>query len=91
MAAPVVSCTLDKSSYAIGQTMTLTITATDADAKSGTVSVVVTDAEGNASTAVVSPYTITDVMSAAVTDSNGKVFSRVTGAGVFPATYTATA
>ena len=50
MANPTASATLNKSSYAIGETMTLTVDHTDADRMTLTVSGVVTDPNGNSAT-----------------------------------------
>jgi hypothetical protein len=88
MATPTVTAVLDKSSYAVGETMTLTVTAADADQKTGSISVVVTDAEGNSSAPASAPYLI-DPLTVTVTDPN-KTWTK-TGQVGNVSTYTATA
>jgi hypothetical protein len=88
MAAPTVTASLNKTAYAIGETMTLTVTYSDADRKTGTVSVVVTDAEGNQSAPVVSTYVI-DPLTIAVTDA-GRTWTKASDSGAV-AVFTATA
>lgn len=88
MAAPTVTASLNKSAYAIGETMTLTVTYADADQKAGTLTIKVTDAEGNASSPVVVPYLV-DPLTIAVTDA-GKTWTKVSDTGSV-AVFTATA
>lgn len=68
MATPTLSASLNKTSFAPGDVMMLTISYADADTDAGTVSVVVTDAAGHASTPVVLPYSINDPQTLTVTD-----------------------
>lgn len=88
MAAPTLTASLNKGAYAVGETMTLTVTYGDTDQKAGTVSVVVTDAEGNASDPVVSPYLI-DPLNLTVTDPT-RTWVKVSDSGSV-AVYTSTA
>ena len=69
MANPTVSATLNKSSYAPGEVMVLTVNYGDADTKKVTVTLKVTDTNGNSSPnytveAVIDPLTL------AVTDAD---------------------
>ncbi|MER5457686.1 hypothetical protein ABT008_23200 [Micromonospora sp. NPDC002389] len=80
MAAPTVTAALNASTYAPGAQMLLTVTYGDPDTKTLTVTVVVTDAQGNSSapakvTAVIDPLTIT------VTDASGRTWTRVSDNG----------
>lgn len=50
MAAPVVTASLDKTAYAPGETMRLTVNHTDADRKTMSVTVTVTDSTGASGT-----------------------------------------
>ncbi|MDG4796309.1 hypothetical protein [Micromonospora sp. WMMD1082] len=80
MAAPTATASLNASSYAPGAQMLLTINYSDPDTTALTVTVVVTDAQGNRSapvstTAVVDPLTIT------VTDDSGRAWTRVSDNG----------
>lgn len=70
MANPTASAALNKSSYAIGETMTLTVNHTDADRMTLTVSGVVTDSQGNTA-----PWSSTAELDAGVvtiTNSGGR-------------------
>lgn len=88
MATPTVSASLNKSAYAVGEVMTLTVNYGDADQKSGTITIKVTDAEGNTSAPVTATYLI-DPLTLAVTDS-GKTWTKVSDSGSV-AVFTATA
>lgn len=90
MATPTVSASLDKPSYAPGDKMTLTVSYADADNDAGTVTVIVTDAEGNKSDPVTAAYNIADTETLAVTDDGGRTFKKVSDNGSV-AVYTATA
>lgn len=64
MAAPTCSASLDKSAYAVGETMTLTVSYSDPDTQQVSVTITVTDKSGNTSgpatvTAVIDPSTVT--------------------------------
>lgn len=88
MAAPQVTASLNKSAYTPGEQMTLTVTYGDPDTRPLTVSIVVTDSEGNASEQV-SVSAVIDPLTVAVTDDSGRVWSRVSDSGsvaVFQAT-----
>ncbi|MBQ0991211.1 hypothetical protein PSH03_004324 [Micromonospora sp. PSH03] len=80
MAAPTATAALNASVFAPGDQMLLTITYSDADTKPLTVTIVVTDAQGNSSapvkvTAVIDPLTVT------VTDNSGRTWTRVSDNG----------
>ncbi|MGK5674391.1 hypothetical protein ACSNOB_16290 [Micromonospora sp. URMC 106] len=80
MAAPTATASLNASTYSPGDQMTLTVTYGDADTKPVTVTIVVTDAQGNSSapvkvTAVIDPLTVT------VTDSSGRTWTRLSDNG----------
>ncbi|MFG1777035.1 hypothetical protein ACGFIR_21715 [Micromonospora sp. NPDC049051] len=80
MAAPTATASLNASTYSPGDQMVLTVTYADADTRPVTVTVVVTDAQGNSSapvkvTAVVDPLTIT------VTDDSGRTWNRASDNG----------
>jgi hypothetical protein len=88
MATPTVSASLNKSAYAVGEVMTLTVTYGDPDQKAGSITIKVTDAEGNASAPVTAAYLI-DPLTLSVTDS-GKTWTKVSDSGSV-AVFTATA
>ncbi|MFF0154418.1 hypothetical protein [Micromonospora sp. NPDC005203] len=80
MAAPTATASLNASTYPPGAQMLLTVTYSDADTKPLTVTIVVTDAQGNSSapvkvTAVIDPLTLT------VTDNSGRTWTRVSDNG----------
>lgn len=50
MANPTASATLNKTSYAVGETMTLTVNHTDADRQTITIAGTVSDSQGNSAT-----------------------------------------
>lgn len=89
MAAPTVTASLNRATYAPGDVMILTITYGDSDTKPVSVSIVVTDSQGNASAPVVATAVI-DPLAIAVTDSSGRTWSRVSDSGSV-AVYQATA
>jgi len=87
MANPTASASLNKASYAIGETMTLTVAHTDADRQTLTVSGVVTDSQGN--TASWSATADLDAGTVAITADGGKVWtlqSATANQSVFTAT-----
>jgi len=87
MAIPTASATLNKTSYAIGETMTLTVSHTDADRQTLTVSGVVTDSNGN--TAAWSSTAELDAGVVTITQDGGKVWtlqSATANQSVFTAT-----
>ncbi|MER7417201.1 hypothetical protein ABT346_10500 [Micromonospora peucetia] len=80
MAAPTATASLNASTYSPGDQMILTVSYGDADTKPVTVTIVVTDAQGNSSapvkvTAVIDPLTLT------VTDDSGRTWSRASDNG----------
>ncbi|MEU9510118.1 hypothetical protein AB0D32_27995 [Micromonospora sp. NPDC048170] len=80
MAAPTATASLNASTYSPGDQMILTVTYGDADTQPVTVTIVVTDAQGNSSapvsvTAVIDPLTLT------VTDDSGRTWSRASDNG----------
>lgn len=90
MAAPTVQASLNKPSFTPGETMTLTVTYADPDSTGGTVTVVVTDLEGNASAPATVPYSIADTVTVEVADSGSHTFTKVSDNGRV-AVYTAKA
>lgn len=89
MAAPTVTVSLDKPTYAPGEKMTLTVNYADADTKAITLTVVATDSAGNTSapttvTAVIDPVGLT------VTSSPVRAWTKVSDTGSV-AVFTATA
>lgn len=88
MAVPTVSASLNKTSFAPGDTMTLTVTYADADRKLGSVSIVVTDSSGNTSSPATVAYSI-DQGTVAVTDS-GRTWAKQSDTGTV-AVFTSTA
>lgn len=88
MATPSVSASLDKTTYAPGELMTLTVTYSDPDTDSVQVTITVTDKSGNQSapttlTAVIDPLTV------GVTDPD-RTWAKVSDTGTV-AVFTATA
>jgi uncharacterized protein with beta-barrel porin domain len=73
MANPTATATLNKSSYAIGETMTLTVDHTDADRMTLTVSGTVTDSQGNS--AAWSATAKLDAGAVAITQTGGKTWT----------------
>lgn len=90
MANPTVSASLDKSSYSVGDKITLTVTYSDADNKTFNVTVVVTDSDGNTSAPVTLPVVLSDKVTVTVTDSDGRNWTKVSDNGSV-AVFTATA
>ncbi|KKJ98518.1 hypothetical protein [Micromonospora sp. HK10] len=80
MAAPTVTASLNAATYAPGDQMTLTVSYADPDTRALTVTVVVTDAQGNSSapvraTAVIDPLAIT------VSDDAGRTWTKLSDTG----------
>ena len=88
MANPTATATLNKSTYAVGETMTLTVNHTDADRQSIVVAGTVTDSQGN--TATWQAAATIDAGVVAFTQSGGKVWTLQT-ATTNQSVYTATA
>lgn len=81
MAAPVITnVSLDKASYAPGETAVLTFDATDPDTKTLQVTIKVSDNSGASGTQVVD-LVVTDPLSATVTDTDGRVWTHVSTVG----------
>ncbi|TDC38838.1 hypothetical protein [Micromonospora sp. KC213] len=80
MAAPTVAASLNASTYSPGDPMTLTVTYGDPDTRPVTVTVVVTDSQGNRS-APASVTTIIDPLTVAVTDDSGRVWTKLSDNG----------
>lgn len=88
MATPTVSASLDKPTYQVGDTATLTITYTDDDSKPLSVTITVTDSSGNTS----EPVTVTAVVDALtidVSDDSGREWAKQSDSGTV-AVYTTT-
>lgn len=89
MASPTVSASLDKTTYALGDTATLTVTYADADTQPLTVTITVTDSTGNTSDPVSVTANITDSVTVTVTDDSGRTWAKKSDTGAI-AVYTAT-
>lgn len=76
MALPTVSASLNKSSFAPGEQMILTVSYGDADNDEVTVSIVVTDSTGNSSDPVVVVANIADPVTVSVTDDGGRTWTK---------------
>jgi hypothetical protein len=87
---PVVVASLNKASYAPGEVMVLTVNYGDVDNQAITVTVVATDASGNASAPVTVTANIMDPVSVAVSSVPARVWTLVSDTGVV-AVYTAVA
>jgi len=88
MANPTATASLNKTSYAVGETMTLTVSHTDADRLSLTVSGVVTDSQGN--TGAWSATADIDAGAVTFTQTGGKTWT-LQSATANQSVYTATA
>lgn len=88
MAAPTVSASLNKSAYAPGETMTLTVTYGDPDTKAGKVALQIIDESGSKSPLIEVPYVV-DPLTVQITDT-GRVWTKVSDSGSV-AVYTSTA
>ena len=89
MAAPTASASLNKSSYAVGETMVLTINHADADRQTLTVAGTVTDSSGN-----VANWTATAQIDAgvvAITSSGGKTWTLQAGSTASQSVFNAVA
>jgi hypothetical protein len=76
MANPTVSASLNKSSFAPGEQMTLTVSYGDVDNDSLAVTIVVTDSAGNSSAPVVVTANIADPVTVSVTDDGGRTWTK---------------
>lgn len=88
MANPTASATLNKATYAVGETMTLTVTHADSDRQTITVSGVVTDSTGN--TAAWSATATIDKGDVTITQTGGKTWT-LQSATLTQSVFTATA
>lgn len=89
MAAPNATASLDKSAYVTGETMTLTVSYSDADQRAATQTITVEDSAGNdvviTTSAVINPQNLTVTVSDAE-----RTFTKVSDTGAV-AVYTAVA
>jgi len=76
MAVPTVSASLNKSTFAPGEQMLLTVQYGDTDNDVVTVTVVVADSQGNVSDPVVVNANINDPVTVTVTDSDSRVWTK---------------
>lgn len=88
MSAPTCSASLNKATYAPGETMTLTVNYGDPDRRTDTVTITVTDSTGLTGTA--STTLVMDPLTLAVSDSSGRVWAKQSDTGSV-AVYTAVA
>jgi hypothetical protein len=89
MANPVAAISTDKQTYAVGETITATMTYSDPDARAVTITGTATDAEGHATQATV-VINISDPVTPAVSDSASHTYTKVSDTGSV-AVFTATA
>jgi hypothetical protein len=89
MANPILSASLDKSSYAPGDQMLLTVQYGDPDNASSAIHVKGVDLEGNPASVDVT-YTVADTVTLEVDDDGGRVFTKISDSGTV-AVYKATA
>jgi uncharacterized protein (DUF2141 family) len=80
MASPTATASLNKAAYAIGETMTLTVTYGDTDRQNGTVTFSVTDAEGNSSGSQTVPFVI-DPLTVTVSSTPVRTWTKVSDTG----------
>lgn len=80
MATPTLSASLDKTTYAPGDTATLTVTYADADNRTSTTTVTGTDQAGNAATATV-VVREADPVALVVSDDGGRTWAKVSDNG----------
>jgi hypothetical protein len=76
MAVPTVTASLNKASYAPGETMLLTVQYGDLDNESLSVTVVVADSQGNSSAPVVVNANIVDPVTVSVSDSDNRTWTK---------------
>jgi hypothetical protein len=80
MTSPTLSASTDKPSYPVGALMTLTVTYGDPDRTAMTITVTVTDAEGNKSAPVTIPVVI-DPLQIAVVSTPSRAWTKVSDTG----------
>ncbi|RKN51039.1 hypothetical protein [Micromonospora endolithica] len=84
MAAPTVTAALNATVFNPGETMTLMVTYGDPDTRPVTVTIVVTDAQGNRS-APVDVVAVIDPLTLTVSDDSGRTWSKVSDNGAVAA------
>lgn len=89
MAAPTVTATLDKTAYAPGETMTLTVDHADADRQTLTITTTVTDSTGATGTATATAQV--DQGTVTVVSSPARTWTLKAGATAGRSQFTATA
>jgi hypothetical protein len=89
MAAPTITAALDKSAYAPGETMVLTVDHADTDRAALTVTITVTDSTG--ATGTTQAVAVIDQGTVAVASSPARPWSLQAGATIGHSVFTATA
>lgn len=90
MAAPTVTASLNKTAYAPGELMTLTVTYADADRKTLTVTVTVEDTQAGTAPATAKATAVIDPLTVTVEDDGGRTWTKQSDSGLV-AVFTATA
>lgn len=81
MASPTVTASLNKPTYAPGEEMLLTVQYGDTDNDSVTVTIVVTDSQGNQSEPVTVVANVSDPLTVEVSDSDGREWTKQSDSG----------
>ncbi len=76
MATPTVSASLNKSTYAPGEAMLLTVQYGDTDNEPVTVTVIVEDSQGNKSAPVTVVANVADSVTVSVSDVDGRTWTK---------------
>ena len=90
MANPTASAAFNKSVYAPGELMTLTVNYGDPDRQTLTITITVEDTEAGTGPATATVTAVIDPLTVTVTDSSGRPWTKQTDTGTV-AVYTATA